>query len=457
MAVTSLRMVLFKEPLLLGLVLLLLGGGLGVEGRLGAPSRHLLNGGCGEGEFQKLFDGTCMTCDDNCSAGQCIDHSGCRKCHKGYYTSRVDIFWPFACVKCEIENCEQCMEFFFDDWQPKCDKCIEGFVLNGNFTACDPEKEPVTLPKLVLGTSESRKPRPKGGDDDDEETSKSSVTIATKRADTNVTTSKTFKNREDEITTSKTSKKRTEDDEVTTSKTSKTRTEDDDVTTSKTTKTRTEDDDVTTSKTTKTRTEDDDVTTSRTTKTRTDDDEVTTSKTSKTRTEDEVTTSKTTKTREDDVSTSKSSFINEADTSRTTFMREGDNVTTSSTTTKREEDEEEEEEEDDKQVLGLSEERRKKCPKGSFLKEHDKTCMTCDVNCPADNCVDFDGCTECKEGFYLSREDDFWPFECLKCVDKIPNCAKCKGGEQVYHQLGTTCLICEEGFQLGDNARKCTK
>ncbi|GMH33833.1 hypothetical protein BSKO_01667 [Bryopsis sp. KO-2023] len=371
---TSLRMVRSKGVFLVG-ILLVVGGCIGAEGRLGAPRRRLLTPGCGEGEFQKFYDGTCMTCDENCVPGKCVDEAGCDECQKGYFKSRVDIFWPYACHKCKIENCERCMDNFFDDWEPKCEACIEGFVLNSNFTACDPKKEPATKPKLVLGTTETR-----NLNDEDEEES--------------ITTSTTFKTGDDDISTSKTFK--STDDVVSTSKTFKTR--------------------------------------------------------------DEISTSKTfTRTTGDEVSTSRSSFINDDDvsTSTSTFKRNADDedLTSSSTTKKVEETKKK------KEVLGTTEERRKKksdkCDVGSFLKKHDKTCMTCDPKCAANKCVDFEGCKTCKLGYYRSRVDDFWPFECIKCVDKIPNCAVCKGGKQIYHQLGTTCLKCKKGYQIGQNGRAC--
>lgn len=95
------------------------------------------------------------------------------------------------------------------------------------------------------------------------------------------------------------------------------------------------------------------------------------------------------------------------------------------------------------------------CSAGSILKEHDRTCMECDVNCPRQNCVDFEGCTECNSGYYRSRHDDFWPYECFLCISQVPNCRTCKGGHQVYHQLGTVCLECEPGYDLLDEGRRC--
>lgn len=87
------------------------------------------------------------------------------------------------------------------------------------------------------------------------------------------------------------------------------------------------------------------------------------------------------------------------------------------------------------------------------MKKYNSGCMSCDQNCLPGLCVDEEGCSECAEGFYRSREDEFWPFTCVNCGERIRNCKKCDDG--IFDAWPTKCMECEEGFFLNDARDKC--
>ncbi|GMH33998.1 hypothetical protein BSKO_01832 [Bryopsis sp. KO-2023] len=94
------------------------------------------------------------------------------------------------------------------------------------------------------------------------------------------------------------------------------------------------------------------------------------------------------------------------------------------------------------------------CPPHHFRKD-EKQCMRCDQNCGEGKCGDYTGCTECAPGYYTTREDPYWPFECARCKDKIPNCAKCQDGVMTIFPV--PCEQCEHGYRWSLNGFACLK
>lgn len=88
------------------------------------------------------------------------------------------------------------------------------------------------------------------------------------------------------------------------------------------------------------------------------------------------------------------------------------------------------------------------CPDGEFRKSFDGSCMACDVNC-GEPCKDDIGCEVCTPGFYTSRRDVEWPFLCILCEERLPNCEECENGS--FDQLEPKCRKCKSGFELTDN------
>ncbi|GMH38192.1 hypothetical protein BSKO_06076 [Bryopsis sp. KO-2023] len=97
---------------------------------------------CGEGRFQKEFDLECMDCDANCSPGYCVDRTGCDKCLEGFYRTRPDHKWPFACENCKekISNCRLCRDGVFDAWPVLCAECEPTFRRIDGGAACGCEE-----------------------------------------------------------------------------------------------------------------------------------------------------------------------------------------------------------------------------------------------------------------------------------------------------------------------------
>lgn len=70
--------------------------------------------------------------------------------------------------------------------------------------------------------------------------------------------------------------------------------------------------------------------------------------------------------------------------------------------------------------------------------------MKCDKKCAPGNCVLNSGCMKCQDGYYTSREDIFWPLECLRC--NIENCGVCK--DNSLHFEDPMCAMCKEGYSF---------
>lgn len=82
-----------------------------------------------------------------------------------------------------------------------------------------------------------------------------------------------------------------------------------------------------------------------------------------------------------------------------------------------------------------------KCPSGQYYmkKVEFQGCSDCDAKCAAGQCVDIDGCLECKPGYYSKREDPEWPYECASCESAIPGCKACTQ-KITYGESKTKCL-----------------
>eukprot|EP00210_Caulerpa_lentillifera_P008703 g8302.t1 len=94
------------------------------------------------------------------------------------------------------------------------------------------------------------------------------------------------------------------------------------------------------------------------------------------------------------------------------------------------------------------------CKPDEFLKTYPVfSCMKCDQFCEADACVDVNGCDKCKDGFYTSRLDSYWPKRCRLC--EIKGCAECK--DDVYDLQGAICVRCENGYTSTDNGKRCAE
>lgn len=136
---------------------------------------------------------------------------------------------------------------------------------------------------------------------------------------------------------------------------------------------------------------------------------------------------------DDVVSTRKSSFVIDRTTERTTFTRLPDSVTVLRKTF-----------------------RETECEPHQFRKGGSSgMCMDCDPKCGEGRCKDVHGCVECVSGYYTTREDYLWPFECARCKDKIPNCARCQDG--MMDMFPVPCRECEEGYKWTMNGFACVK
>eukprot|EP00803_Ostreobium_quekettii_P011027 evm.model.scf_777.1 EVM.evm.TU.scf_777.1 scf_777:1946-4493(+) len=82
------------------------------------------------------------------------------------------------------------------------------------------------------------------------------------------------------------------------------------------------------------------------------------------------------------------------------------------------------------------------CPKGEFMKEHDRTCIKCDRYCEPGSCVDGMGCNQCRPGYYRSRRDTFWPYLCVQCSAAISGCEVCADG---VLDENPACVVCANG------------
>lgn len=162
--------------------------------------------------------------------------------------------------------------------------------------------------------------------------------------------------------------------------------------------------------------------------------------------DDNITTTTTTKTfttAPDVVETNRTFFmVDENATSFRDFFTVADNVTTNRSffTVQG----------DDPSLGGVT---QSGCGANQFRKKRNNMCMDCDVNCAEGQCVDFDGCKKCKEGFYRSRRDDDWPYQCLRCSASISNCSQCK--DPNFDTIPPECETCVAGYTVSDDRLKC--
>lgn len=89
---------------------------------------------------------------------------------------------------------------------------------------------------------------------------------------------------------------------------------------------------------------------------------------------------------------------------------------------------------------------KKECTEciGNFVLDSGK-CVSCDQQEGCLNCNQ-EGCTKCKPGMFLDRENAKRPWSCFKCSEKLSNCDLCKSKER--------CDRCtHEYFKLGKDGQ----
>lgn len=378
---------------------------------------------CATGQFLKAMDRGCMSCDERCESGQCLDYNGCNKCEVGFYRSRPDILWPFVCRSCgeKVPSCIECVDDgLYDSQIPTCTKCSEGLVpsLYGRSCEASPGAETASKPP-----------------------SESEEIITDKTTEKVVPTTSPATPEEEEVTTRKTTVVAPPDDEETSRTTFSVPAEEE---TSRTTFMETP----TVTTTTKMTPEEEEV--------------VTTEKTTLVGPLEEEETSRTTFIVPPQEDSSRTTFTTtspeEEETSRTTFTTgppvpvEEDRTTFTIPGMEKSSQTKYASTPGYPELGDGSEHRSSKCGELQYLKGQEG-CVACDSYCLEGQCRDWDGCTKCQYGFYTHTSNHGSSFSCRSCKESVPHCSICKDG--CFDSLPVLCLECDPGYQLSSDGLSC--